>query len=176
MRGGVPLGLADVPRDIAFSPHAWGCSEGTTPAHSGSSVFPTCVGVFRPIGTHTQMNGRFPHMRGGVPNLLSRNPSAGTFSPHAWGCSGYRAFAFAISTVFPTCVGVFRAKGDCDDLACRFPHMRGGVPAGVGSRAILPPFSPHAWGCSVETIIYPEGEGVFPTCVGVFRLNRTHPH
>ena len=50
-----------------------------------------------------------------------------------------------------------------------FPHVRGGVPQeGLGELAKFE-FSPRAWGCTEERLLWEYLSQVFPTCVGVYR-------
>ena len=69
-------------------------------------------------------------------------------SPRAWGCFYIDVFSGALSTVFPTCVGVFPLAAMPSERIMSLPHVRGGVSS-----------------CSVSDRV---AILVFPTCVGVF--------
>ena len=75
--------------------------------------------------------------------------------------------------VFPTRVGMFRnifpPRGDL----VGFPHTRGDVPRCAAEIAARLEFSPHAWGCSVDRLLWPPPTPVFPTRVGMFRPSST---
>jgi len=97
----------------------------------------------------------------------------------------------ASAKVFPTHVGVYmawrggyltvksfpHARGgvprSCwfDFQLDRFPHARGGVPRYPQPVASISSFSPRTWGCTCATSLKNYGSSVFPTHVGVYRLN-----
>jgi len=132
-----------------FSPQAWGC---TAPYHTAPlplRVFPTGVGVYRMLLTTARITNRFPHRRGGVPNIADDCPNHEPFSPQAWGCTVWRSYQRRHLR--------------------RFPHRRGGVPGFLTITHSWAAFSPQAWGCTdgvsrQMTMIF-----VFPTGVGVYR-------
>ncbi len=86
-RGDVPRFVCGTVAAVAFSPHAWGCSERGLTSGRRERVFPTRVGMFRRHGFPCHCWISFPHTRGDVPDnaLVVFNPWM--FSPHAWGCS-----------------------------------------------------------------------------------------
>ena len=91
------------------------------------------------------------------------------FSPHAWGWTVGAFDDRAAVGVFPTRVGVDRARLSADELAVSFPHTRGGGPQWHKCAIMTDKFSPHAWGWTYHT---PPGHlpgRVFPTRVGVDR-------
>jgi hypothetical protein len=141
-----------------------------TPVSNPVSVFPTCVGVFLTLFTHSACHSRLPHVRGGVSLTSTPKTIADLSSPRAWGCFRASGIPCQIVQVFPTCVGVFHVMRKIKLLRHGLPHVRGGVSAAIwGARAIIAS-SPRAWGC-----FQPAAEGmpryiVFPTCVGVFPL------
>ena len=167
-RGGVPFEDKRGALDGTFSPHTWGCTARRWFLPSARQVFPTHVGVYRNFSTAKIAMPSFPHTRGGVPYADQPTGSGVRFSPHTWGCTakelaGYTEIPFSphtwgctdrisrqahVVTVFPTHVGVYRARKFGRQPWRRFPHTRGGVPI---SRMILSPahpFSPHTWGCT----------------------------
>ena len=58
----------------------------------------------------------------------------------------------------------------CTSPVC-FPHTRGDVPVSLGFTFAFPMFSPHAWGCSERCNSFARLLQVFPTRVGMFRLD-----
>ena len=113
------------------------------------------------------MDGRLPHVRGGVSTLYIWGINRAESSPRAWGCflkvlpilSAACVFPTGVGVflrfpplwgsflVFPTCVGVFPFRGHMGECARCLPHVRGGVspdlnPYENGGRS-----SPRAWGC-----------------------------
>ncbi len=95
---------------------------------------------------------RFPHRRGGVPQRIDSLRSNYEFSPQAWGCTESLGMVNAILNVFPTGVGVYRARVTRCGWASRF--------------------SPQAWGCTADRKCWLKGKWVFPTGVGVYRRIR----
>ncbi len=86
MRGGVSRKkVLDFCGDRS-SPHAWGCFYRYCPSYAHIYVFPTCVGVFLRQGGLGPIQGRLPHMRGGVSLNGLVCPPGQKSSPHAWGC------------------------------------------------------------------------------------------
>ncbi len=52
-----------------------------------------------------------------------------------------------------------------------FPHARGDVPADGGEGRDYNLFSPRTWGCSAPRFIESTEQRVFPTHVGMFRID-----
>ena len=107
VRGGVSEKREQKPPKRRSSPRAWGCFDMSIRYVQYARVFPTCVGVFLLLRSQFRYLCSLPHVRGGVSSDglfgLYRLPS----SPRAWGCfQGLRPLQ-CISSVFPTCVGVF---------------------------------------------------------------------
>ena len=81
-RGDVPYNANALPPSWAFSPHAWGCSEGQAADVVGGVVLPTPVGMFRSRGRPSASSSSFPHARGDVPlssYLVRTLGTSGTF-------------------------------------------------------------------------------------------------
>ncbi len=147
-RGGVPRRwFASTPAST-FSPHAWGCTDLIRQVVGLVVVFPTRVGVYRVGRGRHRSCMSFPHTRGGVPARSLYPTRMAGFSPHAWGCTGETNMADTSAGVFPTRVGVYRRSPQRQASHLRFPHTRGGVPVLPVGGAVLPMFSPHAWGCT----------------------------
>jgi len=91
---------------------------------------------------------RFPHACGGVPFVLS----------------SFRA----VSSVFPTHVGVYLST-EPDRVGFEgFPHACGGVPKLVTKGDEMKPFSPRMWGCTYYQRLANERNRGFPhACGGV---------
>ena len=170
-RGDVPSTPATFTAPFVFSPRAWGCSVLGRRQHRDNHVFPTRVGMFRFWRSARSTGRSFPHARGDVPKYRYRKDGGGKFSPRAWGCSFPYKSARGKSSVFPTRVGMFRRYRK---IRCReesFPHARGDVPYVLRSFVHAVPFSPRAWGCSAWSAALDPRGAVFPTRVGMFRLD-----
>ena len=111
-------------------------------------------------------------MRGGVSQIRDHPGNAPPSSPRAWGCFHGPAENDLVDVVFPTCVGVFLTVILRKSIALRLPHVRGGVsytkrPLKKGLRS-----SPRAWGCFYPEKPFEHRDAVFPTCVGVFLVQK----
>ena len=86
-----------------------------------------------------------------------------------WGCSEVGERRSSRSWVFPTYVGMFRARSCRPCRPSCFPHVCGDVPdiecGEIGKHA----FSPRMWGCSGLGALRRPLPHVFPTYVGMFR-------
>ncbi len=72
--------------------------------------------------------------------------------------------------VFPTPVGMFRFYEGWALTRLRFPHPRGDVPQTKWKQKPFEEFSPPPWGCSASLCAVSGLRPVFPTPVGMFRL------
>ena len=140
---------------------------------AAGKVFPTQVGMFRVAHASHSSHGSFPHASGDVPLSRLSAPRTGMFSPRKWGCSGRRMGGAAAERVFPTQVGMFRVELVSSWSNCCFPHASGDVPAKTPPTAPQAQFSPRKWGCSVHDFTCGVPHIVFPTQVGMFRIQRT---
>ena len=95
-----------------------------------------------------------------------------TFSPRTWGWT-FNGYVLATSTqVFPTHVGVDLDLHLLSAAIESFPHARGGGPYG---KAVIPgglEFSPRTWGWTWQLSGKWRTKPVFPTHVGVDRIER----
>ena len=91
------------------------------------------------------------------------------FSPPAWGWSADLLCALALSSVFPTRVGMVRSFGCSGPGWSRFPHPRGDGPSSEPTSQLHVGFSPPAWGWSVAHHGPRHARAVFPTRVGMVR-------
>ena len=76
----------------------------------------------------------------------------------------------ALVDVFPTRVGVDRRLSTPLIVLRSFPHTRGGGPEIPNLPESRLAFSPHAWGWTVKLSTKNDFDSVFPTRVGVDRL------
>ena len=142
-------------RSIGF-PHA----RGDGPEEPGTTtrwvmVFPTPVGMVRADGRCGTHDERFPHARGDGPTQSDDEGRALAFSPRPWGWS--------------------ISRGDVGVCASVFPHARGDGPQTGMTVANRIPFSPRPWGWSAGSRGRPPGTRVFPTPVGMVRIDIALP-
>ena len=154
------------------SPRAWGCFQGLSWSVSTRPVFPTCVGVFLygPPPRHPLL--RLPHVRGGVSLFVNFAEFLLPSSPRAWGCFLLRDGQPQQAEVFPTCVGVFPFYCSPSFSSTSLPHVRGGVSLYRWLKGERAPSSPRAWGCFYPEKPFEHRDAVFPTCVGVFLVQK----
>ncbi len=107
-RGDGPFGGGRCTARNSFSPRAWGWSVSGGDGAGGRFVLPTRVGMVRL--PRRPVDGRFrsPHARGDGPGRGWRWWRAVSFSPRAWGWSGYADGACRRDCVLPTRVGMVR--------------------------------------------------------------------
>ena len=113
----------------------------------------------------------FPHACGDGPrNGLSGDRQA-PFSPRVWGWSAFSIWCALRRNVFPTRVGMVRIQSAVFQKRRGFPHACGDGPHNCRHEHEQEEFSPRVWGWSASTYSnWPFGE-VFPTRVGMVRLN-----
>ena len=170
VRGGVSFYAAIQKNGPPSSPRAWGCFHSVFADLIYPWVFPTCVGVFQVRSIYENIRSGLPHVRGGVSQSVLRILVPLVSSPRAWGCFLYVRSPSALKSVFPTCVGVFRALAEPEAAPDSLPHVRGGVST-LSPRMLRAALSsPRAWGCFRGILRFFRQGRVFPTCVGVFLL------
>ena len=152
-----------------FSPHAWGWSGQGQFAREGQPVFPTRVGMVRPIRAIIIAPPCFPHTRGDGPAACNVSRFFMMFSPHAWGWSVIGRIGCVCGGVFPTRVGMVRRAWGNLARGWSFPHTRGDGPLSFGHSTFDVVFSPHAWGWSEKERRPRCVASVFPTRVGMVR-------
>ena len=108
IRGDVPLALHILRKLVEFSPHTRGCSAAISLGDSGMIVFPAYAGMFRVGSSTIRSIGRFPRIRGDVPNQSFVPTNHTWFSPHTRGCSALNILAPMFGPVFPAYAGMFR--------------------------------------------------------------------
>ena len=174
-RGDVPHTTGKSQGAAAFSPRPWGCSFHPTFRSHPISVFPTPVGMFRSSLNRSATASCFPHARGDVPDAERAWHLREEFSPRPWGCSLEDLGFLKSEFVFPTPVGMFRARRSRRGAGTSFPHARGDVPRSRNRPGRRAAFSPRPWGCSVRRVALRRCADVFPTPVGMFRPIQSTP-
>ena len=126
------------------------------------------MGVFLKFENTEPANVGLPHARGGVSQHRQRIRIAQWSSPRPWGCFQFSWYKKGKIGVFPTPVGVFPLRDHFAGLAMRLPHARGGVSGDSMPSRVRMRSSPRPWGCFLVNFSKQQGNGVFPTPVGVF--------
>ena len=134
----------------AFSPRPWGWSVVDLDGFGFGGVFPTPVGMVRPLRCGRCRGCGFPHARGDGPRGGRGNALSRRFSPRPWGWSGRDARDAATCHVFPTPVGMVRVDVPASLITVRFPHARGDGPPIWRPMPWRARFSPRPWGWSAS--------------------------
>ena len=134
------------------SPRTWGCFQVAATNGRKRIVFPTHVGVFPCRARYHPRGAGLPHARGGVSDLEGLSAAGTPSSPRTWGCFLIVEKICKPSFVFPTHVGVFLHKKQCN----------------VSDNQS----SPRTWGCFQSSRLPGRLRAVFPTHVGVFPQGR----
>ncbi len=112
----------------AFSPPAWGWSDGYAHFAAIENVLPTRVGMVRGWSATGSALYCSPHPRGDGPKLNVTVSPGDPFSPPAWGWSAQSSRRNAVHWVLPTRVGMVRPPySECRPSRCS-PHPRGDGP------------------------------------------------
>ncbi len=158
---------------LEFSPPAWGWPGFVELRERGLVVFPTRVGMARFSAIARSLTGCFPHPRGDGPFQPRASSIARMFSPPAWGWPVCPASSMSSPAVFPTRVGMARSERRKTWPVGGFPHPRGDGP--IPAPRLIPwsVFSPPAWGWPGRSLLGGRGIRVFPTRVGMARLQRS---
>ena len=127
VRGGVSSPRLHALDPLESSPRAWGCFLAHRRSLVAMAVFPTCVGVFPHFVGKGVKFERLPHVRGGVSLRVHALIVRVWSSPRAWGCFSGMSSLWTLTTVFPTCVGVFLRRILMAPSPRCLPHVRGGV-------------------------------------------------
>src|SRR5208282_2748134 len=99
-----------------------------------------------------------------------RRDSRSRRSPHVRGDGPAMADERTLTEgVLPTCVGMVPLRALHHRPRHRSPHVRGDGPPCNTMPFRDGPFSPRAWGWSVDTTEYRQRNTVLPTCVGMVR-------
>ena len=157
-----------------FSPRPWGWSESKRPENDRALVFPTPVGMVRRKVFRRHYSKRFPHARGDGPADFVFCLAYPVFSPRPWGWSVKTLFYLIRFHVFPTPVGMVRPSCLVFRAGRCFPHARGDGPTISSDPAAAAVFSPRPWGWSAISIVQNARISVFPTPVGMVRVDCQH--
>ncbi len=112
----------------------------------------------------------FPHARGDGPVDGCVITLTDEFSPRTWGWSGIPRPQTRYLKVFPTHVGMVRMIVANIIQHAGFPHARGDGPRLVQWTGTDEVFSPRTWGWSASVEDIKKRMFVFPTHVGMVRL------
>ncbi len=170
-RGDGPLAGYLVASSGGFSPRPWGWSSHGAKGGHGGLVFPTPVGMVRIAPSQIPAAPSFPHARGDGPHLRERCWLIALFSPRPWGWSVIAQGHSVLSPVFPTPVGMVRQSPWYQPCNRSFPHARGDGPHETTAPMVAAAFSPRPWGWSVLLQSRGPRHVVFPTPVGMVRMD-----
>ena len=112
-----------------------------------------------------------PHTRGDGPQTYYENSGGDKYSPHTWGWTARHATNQSIKLVFPTHVGMDRARFGQRATLFGIPHTRGDGPDEVQDYVPSQAYSPHTWGWTVRRNLSALPNFVFPTHVGMDRAD-----
>ena len=127
--------------------------------------------MFRASGRPLSAAVNLPHASGDVPAARGTVHNATESSPREWGCSAEKAGCACRQRIFPTRVGMFRRRAVRIIIDLDLPHASGDVPFPRCTPKSLSPSSPREWGCSGGENVLLEISAIFPTRVGMFRIN-----
>ena len=113
---------------LAFTPHAWGCTDVDPEFPAPDDVYPTRVGMHRRSSPRPARRACLPHTRGDAPPGRRSATWRTEFTPHAWGCTGVEADRRTLGPVYPTRVGMHRGPTMSRPEFCGLPHTRGDAP------------------------------------------------
>ena len=182
-RGDAPSWLRTSPPPTAFTPHAWGCTQGVQVFVAVDEVYPTRVGMHRPAARRRSPPTRLPHTRGDAPDAAAELGIDLELTPHAWGCTGLGEIPRGVRPAYPTRVGMHRNRRPPSEAGSGLPHTRGDAPRSGGGSSRSGSLTPHAWGCTGHALGGIDGGEAYPTRVGMHRWggcwawrNRSLPH
>ncbi len=112
---------------------------------------------------------RFPHPRGDGPQTLQTLNFLTEISPPAWGWPAGKRLGHKKWTDFPTRVGMARSSSSRCLQEYGFPDPRGDGPHWRTERLQSTSISPPAWGWPGYRLNSSNGNGDFPTRVGMAR-------
>ena len=119
----------------------------------------------------TIINGGIPHAGGDGPVVIGFSISLVTYSPRGWGWTGLGYLHSRNSRVFPTRVGMDRTNCADARMGTSIPHAGGDGPQAVKLERQHKAYSPRGWGWTEDLIIVINTLDVFPTRVGMDRMN-----
>ncbi len=159
--------------DMRFSPRVWGWSAKKITVRQQWAVFPTRVGMVQFAQCLVRTYDRFPHACGDGPESAMDSLQAMWFSPRVWGWSDGVGAVHCLFGVFPTRVGMVRDVWAGRRARHGFPHACGDGPTQPGDDETVDLFSPRVWGWSDFRNAERPWVFVFPTRVGMVRLENT---
>ena len=168
-RGDGPHLRKHLPRTSVCSPRTWGWTVNGTNESSGTSVFPTHVGMDRLGGRFDYADMGVPHARGDGPDSRGGHRIARWCSPRTWGWTVLRLCYRLPGGVFPTHVGMDRLIGILAQISRCVPHARGDGPRGRPMDSDQRGCSPRTWGWTAGEAAAIMASPVFPTHVGMDR-------
>src|SRR5205809_480316 len=107
------------------SPRAWRWTGGTVKETETYQVFPTRVGMDRPLPQTPRRPARVPHARGDGPATVEIRILGPVCSPRAWGWTDTGRVRVQRVPVFPTRVGMDRPRDVLRRDVEGVPHARG---------------------------------------------------
>ncbi len=155
-----------------YSPRPWGWTGHAPRSPNTASVFPTPVGMDRGDALQTTQVIGIPHARGDGPVPRAKVCAACAYSPRPWGWTDAATCRVHSLVVFPTPVGMDRLMKKISRASRRIPHARGDGPCAVNSLRKLLAYSPRPWGWTGLRERQRSQRYVFPTPVGMDRLQR----
>ena len=180
-RASLPHGRGDGPRTHPFivmmtdsSPRAWGWSAPPRSDATEHGLFPTGVGMVRPLTKSVPVGSALPHGRGDGPRRHSSHVCSSSSSPRAWGWSGHSTRPIPDQTLFPTGVGMVRRLRLGLTWGLPLPHGRGDGPKERENDNPSQHSSPRAWGWSDHGGQPWVDDDLFPTGVGMVRAYGGH--
>src|ERR1039458_7073787 len=171
-RGDGPSASAAGLFSLWYSPPAWGWSAHDFFAQACGRVFPTRVGMVRRRRRRACFRFGIPHPRGDGPRTTSSRRHVAGYSPPAWGWSVGVGGGLVFALVFPTRVGMVRARLLRAGMWQGIPHPRGDGPSASAAGLFSLWYSPPAWGWSAHDFFAQACGRVFPTRVGMVRRRR----
>ena len=174
-RGDGPSELARGGERVVCSPRPWGWTGRKPLLGLFRPVFPTPVGMDRPVDPNEARRFGVPHARGDGPPVDDARANACLCSPRPWGWTAVTRQIAPDVGVFPTPVGMDRGRAGTSPLRSGVPHARGDGPIHVVSVATHHPCSPRPWGWTAWRYSAILDMRVFPTPVGMDRSRRGTP-
>ena len=128
-RGDGPCTTAANFQNSTSSPRAWGWSAGQQGGRYPRHLFPTGVGMVRPLTVLRPLQRALPHGRGDGPSNDPVHELGSASSPRAWGWSESVEFFLREHGLFPTGVGMVRVRPGLISGFQSLPHGRGDGPS-----------------------------------------------
>ena len=169
MRGDAPKNPACSRWSSSRSPHARGCTDEAVTRNRVCPPFPACAGMHRDRPGRWPLSRAVPRMRGDAPLDGIAAGAQVNRSPHARGCTDLTVTLSVNFNPFPACAGMHRPRPSWSAATNTVPRMRGDAPSYTGAQAELQTRSPHARGCTAQTLSLDHFSCPFPACAGMHR-------